>query len=781
MSRKVLFLATLCIFLISAKAEAQIPNEFRPRFSVLTCDIASLNKKPVCLPEEFSQYYADELEIVVGDSVFKPMPKRADEFLGVQKAIAEGVANDYEFYSERFARKLNLNFEESERMKEVGLNNLMRIRFKNVNNKEELYRWLSVFAQDQNVRKIYFSSVVRIMGAEDDNEHTTNDPKIILQWYLYKEKFFKAHKDKEALWGSPDIHTTFFDSGIDLDHEDLPQAVGGFDYLYDVEGVADDQNGHGTAVAGVLLQVPNNNRGGIGTSPNVSFWIRRVVDAQGFGQWSIIAEAIIAQTNTCKKLREENPDVRCTFNFSIGGIGPIPSIDAALNYAYKEGIVAVAAAGNWPVSLDKVPIYPAAKPGTIPVAGLSQQGKLLSFSSYGLQVPMVGAGATGIWTTVPKGNHVMRFISQDGYQAVTGTSFASIQVVGAINLAWSKDRDLTREQIIFRTLGSSEAVPGLEKFVASGGILDAAMMLDAPKEKPASPKNFTITNTSHISIKTRHTSLGKALGFVHFISDEPFDETNLVEKKVKMITTISPSHSSTTFSKLLLNLPENTTHFVRMLVFDRGGNMSDLSPLLKTTTKKSQLFKHWTFTKETGERDPGEWSFMNGPTAYIIEEAGFANPILWHLSDMLPSSSGDALFSWRFGREDALDFLTGILSDTVIKSEIVDLSNLNGASLVFDYFQNTTTQVLWDKFEIYAIPIDRNNRELEAVFIKEYDALNNSTQLKLKEELIDLSVVAGKRFKLAFRLNAPTGGILGGLGWMFGNVKIFTDERAYLY
>lgn len=780
MKKFVLFLVTLCIFLISAKAEAQIPSEFRPRFSVQTCDSSNLNRKPVCLPEEFSQYYADELEIVVGDSIFRPMPKRADGFWGVQKAIAEGTAEQYEFYSERFARKLKLNFEETEQVKEAGFGNIIRIRFKNINNKEELFRWFALFAQDQNVKKIFFSSVVRIMGVEDDNEHTTNDPNIINQWHLYKEKFFKAHKDKKALWGSSEIHTAFFDSGIDATHEDLPKAAGGFDYLYDVEGVADDQNGHGTAVAGVLLQVPNNNRGGIGTSPNVSFWIRRVVDAQGFGQWPIIAEAIIAQTNVCKELRKENPDVRCTFNFSIGGLGPIPSIDTALDYAYKEGIVAVAAAGNWPVSLDKIPIYPAAKPGTIPVAGLNRAGKLLSFSSYGLQVPMVGAGATDIWTTVPK-NNVFRFRSQDGYQAVTGTSFGAVQVVGAINLAWTKRRDLTREQIIFLVLGSSEAVPGLEKFVASGGILDAALMLDIPDEKPASPKNFAIINTSHTSIETRHISLGKVLGFVHFISDEPFDETNIFEKKIKMVTTIRPSHSSATFNKLLLYLPETTTYFVRMLVFDRGGNMSDLSPLLKTTTKKSQLHKQWTFTNETGEGDPGEWSFTNGPTAYIIEEAGFVNPMLWHLSDMLPSSSGDALFSWRFGREGALDFLTGILSDTVVKSETIDLTNLKGASLVFDYFQNTTVQVLWDKFEIYAIPIDKNNRESEAIFLKEYDPLNNSTRLALKEELIDLSVVAGKRFKLAFRLNVPTGGILGGLGWFFGNVKIFTDEKTYLY
>lgn len=767
----------LPLFASEAKAQYGLANDLRPKFSVQTCDVASLNRKPVCLPEEYSQYFADEFELMVGDSLYRPMPGRIDEMSSIRRAIAEGVAEEYERVSESLTRRLNLKFEEQNIVNQMGFDKIVRMRFKNINNEREMTRWLSVFALDPNVKRIYFSSVVRTLGQSQVTGHT-DDPDVKEQWYLEKEKFHEAHQDESAGFGSPEIHIGFFDTGYDATHEDLPQPTGGYDHLYYKDEVLEDFFGHGTANAGVILQIPNNQKGGVGTSPGVSFWVRRVMDNNGIGQWWVIAEAIVAQTLKCKNLREENQNVRCIFTFSIGGLGPVPSIDKAIDYAFSEGIVVVAAAANWPLSLDRVPVYPAAKPGVIPVAALDQLGALASFSGYGTNLPMVAAGGVLIYTTVPKQSFL--FKTTGGYRTVSGTSYAAPQVAGAIALMWTKHRDLTREKIVFATLGGSEAIPGLEKQITSGGILDALLMLDIPKEKPATPENFSIINTSHISIETQHISRGKVLGFAHYLSEEPFEETELSRSNVKMFTTIKPSNGTVTFNKLLLNLTESTTFFQRMQVFDRGGNMSDITPLLETTTKKSELFKQWTFTKENGGGDPGNWTPGDGPLASIAYEFGFPNPNLWHISDMLLFSNG--FRNWRLGDENFIDFLTGYVSDTMVSSEIIDLTGLNGASMSFDYFQSTTPLVLWDEFYVYASPVDNYNKEVgDSILLKQYIATDNNTRLELKEQFVDLSMVAGQRFKLSFRVYAKTGGVMGGLGWMFGNVKIFTDERFYLY
>ena len=71
------------------------------------------------------------------------------------------------------------------------------------------------------------------------------------------------------------------DTGIDIDHPDLtvdfPQP-----FLYTGETSADDGNGHGTHVAGIIGG-KNNTIGVLGVASGASLVSLRVLDAEGVG------------------------------------------------------------------------------------------------------------------------------------------------------------------------------------------------------------------------------------------------------------------------------------------------------------------------------------------------------------------------------------------------------------------------------------------------------------------------------------------------------------------
>lgn len=750
-------------FVFCLSVNAQIPIELRPKFTMKHCDTSNLNRNTICLDGE---YLMDEIELVVGDSIYGRLPNRIDQFQSVRRAIGDGVMDEYEFYSDRFIKKMGLGVNDIQLLNEVGLDKIARIKFKNINTEEMLGKWLAVFAQDYNIIGIYFSSLVKTA------DHT-NDPLVDKQWYLKKEYFHEAHKDEGVGFGSPEIYTTTFDTGYNQNHEDLPKLTGWFDHVSN-SPLPNDLFGHGTAVAGVIMQIPDNKIGGLGVSPGVSFFVRKVLDDNGLGSWDRLAEGIIAQTKLCKTLREENPKVRCTFNFSLLGFGPIPSIDAALDFAYKEGIVAVAAAGNVAVSLDRVALYPAAKKGTIPVAALDEQDRLARFSGYGVNLPVVAAGGINILVTVPK---IGLNGTPSGYRNWDGTSFSTPQVVGAINLSWSKYRDLTAEQIKLRILGSVDLIPGLDKFVASGGRLNTLMMLDESSDAPTTPFNFKLTNVSHISISSVHSQIGRVLGYIHFLSEERFDETTTERANVKAIPVLKPNLSD--FSTETLRIPflkENTKYFMARRSFDRFGNASALTPVLEAVTKKAQLFAVRNFTSESGDPDPGQWFPDNGPLVPDLF------PVPWHLSNILRVRGRETDFNWRFGRINSLDYFTG-MTDGLVKSEIFNLTGLNGASMSFEYFQLLSTVDFGDFFQVFAVPVNEFNKEsLEnAILLKEYRTTNNSKRFEMEEQFLDLSSVAGRKFRIIFRGFNPSSGFFGGIGWIFGNVKIYTDERTSLY
>ena len=80
------------------------------------------------------------------------------------------------------------------------------------------------------------------------------------------------------------VGVAVLDTGIDLDHPDLV-AQDGKNCI--ASGSADDDNGHGTHVAGTI-GARNQGAGVVGVAPGTTVYAVKVLDADGSGLWSNI-------------------------------------------------------------------------------------------------------------------------------------------------------------------------------------------------------------------------------------------------------------------------------------------------------------------------------------------------------------------------------------------------------------------------------------------------------------------------------------------------------------
>jgi len=197
------------------------------------------------------------------------------------------------------------------------------------------------------------------------------------------------------------------DTGIDRDHEDLKGLIIAEADFTDSSG-PNDIYGHGTHVAGIIAA--ENEDGGIIGCQLLNC---KVADNVGRCQAEALARGIIWAVNNGAKV----------INISIEIREPSPQLEEAVNYAWNEGAVIVAAAGN---EGNQLPVYPAYYKNCIAVAATKQDGKLAPLSNYGDWVDVAAPGYN-IYSTLPDNDY--------GYK--TGTSFATAYVSGIAALLFN--------------------------------------------------------------------------------------------------------------------------------------------------------------------------------------------------------------------------------------------------------------------------------------------------------------------------------------------------------
>ncbi|HIC88193.1 MAG TPA: hypothetical protein EYP04_02145, partial [Anaerolineae bacterium] len=248
-----------------------------------------------------------------------------------------------------------------------------------------------------------------------------NDPYWIRQWNVRR---VAAHRIWDLTTGQPGVLVALLDSGVDLDHPDLEnQLVGGYDYI-NRDGMPDDDNGHGTHVAGIIVAQGNNGLGVAGIAWNVRLMPLKVLNQYNEGPYDVIIEALCDAADSGAHV----------INLSFAGPDD-PSLHEAVTYAYDAGAVLVAAAGNFGSQVS----YPAAYPEVIAVAATTHDDEHALYSNTGSEVDVAAPGGSQddpIWSTVP-----------GGYGYKYGTSMAAPHVASLAALLKSVDSRLTNAQI----------------------------------------------------------------------------------------------------------------------------------------------------------------------------------------------------------------------------------------------------------------------------------------------------------------------------------------------
>jgi subtilisin family serine protease len=290
--------------------------------------------------------------------------------------------------------------------------------------------------------------------------------------------------------GDPATVVAIVDTGVDP-HPDLAgRLMPGYDFVNGDTDPADD-NGHGTAVAGVVAAAGDNHIGVAGYCWRCRVMPLRVLDADGGGFATDVAHAIVWATDQGARV----------INMSLGGPLEDAALAAAARYAQSRGALLVAAAGNDSSSQLE---YPAILPGVVSVSASNQADVLYAFSNQGAAV-----AAPGENTTTARGG---------GYEQFLGTSSAAPVVSGVAGLLFSLVPGSTPAQVAGALEQSVVPIQGV-----AFGRVDAERALGSllppppakksgeqpvPKATPPTP----VTRVGRIGAKGRTYSLATGAG-----------------------------------------------------------------------------------------------------------------------------------------------------------------------------------------------------------------------------------------------------------------------------
>jgi hypothetical protein len=300
-----------------------------------------------------------------------------------------------------------------------------------------------------------------------------NDPSFYLQWGLYKI-------DAPGAWdihtGDSNIVVAVVDTGVDLDHPDLQAGLwlnndeipangvddDGNGYIDDVNGWdfcntpsggstctlapdnnPDDENSHGSHVAGIAAASGNNNKGIAGLSWAATIMPVKALDRFGSGTINSVANGInYAVANGARVI-----------NLSLGAGGTsypcagFGAIRDAMQDALARDILVVVASGNQGAT--KV-ACPAALDEAFAVGATTSIDFRWSGSNRGERLDIAAPGQ-GIYSTIQSG----------GYGYKTGTSMATPHVAGLVALLQSFSPGLVHDEDIRSVIEVTAADLGL--------------------------------------------------------------------------------------------------------------------------------------------------------------------------------------------------------------------------------------------------------------------------------------------------------------------------------
>ncbi|XYH97593.1 S8 family peptidase [Sorangium sp. So ce1128] len=248
-----------------------------------------------------------------------------------------------------------------------------------------------------------------------------NDPLLKDQWHM-------ARVGAERAWDfstGRGVTVAVVDTGIACETHgpfvkapDLAstECVEGWNFVTKTNHANDDQ-GHGTHVAGTIAQSTNNGIGAAGLAFHARLMPVKVLNESGWGTTADVADGI-------RWAAEHGAHV---INLSLGGPRNSKVLQSAIDYAISRGAVVVAAAGNTGGRVQ----FPGASDGVIGVSATDANDKIARFSSRGQGVDVSAPGVNVTQQTICNRG---RGDCEAPYPAYNGTSMAAPHVAGAAAL-----------------------------------------------------------------------------------------------------------------------------------------------------------------------------------------------------------------------------------------------------------------------------------------------------------------------------------------------------------
>lgn len=301
-----------------------------------------------------------------------------------------------------------------------------------------------------NIKSIELDQVVSIIGKPANPGKPIKDdtpPTQTIEWGI---DTINAN-DVWVSYTGNGVKIAVVDTGIDSSHDDLVVS-GGVNIIRSSKSYNDD-NGHGTHVAGIISAL-NNDIGVVGVAPSSEIYAVKVLDRKGNGYLSNVILGIEWSVTN-------DMDI---INMSLGTNLYSQSLNDALDIANANGIITVAAAGNDASDID----YPGAYANTICVGAIDENLIIAYFSSFGEEMDVVAPGVN-IYSTY-KGNT---------YKSLSGTSMATPHIAGlaALYLQYNSLGTLDSFRLFLEESSTDLGTEGFD-FYYGHGLPDAKFLIE---------------------------------------------------------------------------------------------------------------------------------------------------------------------------------------------------------------------------------------------------------------------------------------------------------------
>lgn len=449
---------------------------------------------------------------------------------------------------------------------------------------------------------------------------TPNDPQFSDLWGIKK---INAENAWNISRGDPSLVVAIVDSGIDSDHPDLLKNLWrggnnevGYGFSNGNAISPEDDNGHGTHVAGTIGAVGNNSLGVVGVNWDIKLAAFKFLNSNGSG---LISDAILCY-NKMIDLKKTGVNIRVVNNSWGGGLFSAGFSNAVVS-ASNIGIISVFAAGNNDGNNDGIDIYPPNLDidSLVVVLASDSSDVKASFSNYGYKNVDIAAPGVSIFST---GRNSV-------YEYKSGTSMASPHVAGAIALLLSQNPDLTPTEIkrILLNPGSYDLMSSSATQTSSGGRVNLYKLLTNQYiNNPILNGTPTIIIPSHAFVKNANESLNISFS----ASDPDGDPLRFGGLRIGANTLYGrmlkfPTEFGNSFSAIMPSFSNPVLASYSVFVNDYHGNTSSENILIQINKdNKTNLKPNVTLSAIKKTTDPNDsvytlsWNIVDPDSSSVI-------------------------------------------------------------------------------------------------------------------------------------------------------------------